>query len=116
LNRIFYETGYYRVNYDTENWLKIAYYLNSERRKDINVINRAKIIDDAFHLMMARQLNLSIFWELTKYLSQETDYVAWYPMIKIIESMSNIFPFSENEIFINNIKVLNRFYLINDII
>jgi len=54
---------------------------------------------------MARQFNLSVFWELTKYLSQETDYVAWYPMIKIIEYMSNIFPFSENEIFIDNIKV-----------
>jgi len=31
--------------------------------------------------MMARQLNVSIFWELTEYLSQEIDYVAWYPMI-----------------------------------
>jgi len=51
------------------------------------------MIDDAFHLMMARQLDMSIFWELTKYLSQETDFVAWYPMIKVFEYMSTIFPF-----------------------
>jgi len=36
---------------------------------------------------------VSIFWELTKYLSQETDYIAWYPMIKAFEYMSTVFPF-----------------------
>jgi len=69
----FCETRYYRVNYDSEILNKIIYYLNSESRKyrNISVINRAKIIDDAFHLTMA--LNVFLFWELTKYLSQETD-------------------------------------------
>jgi len=42
---------------------------------------------------MAHQLNVSIFWELTKYVSQETNYVAWYLMIKIFEYMSTILPF-----------------------
>jgi len=51
------------------------------------------MIDDAFHLMIAHQLDKSIFWELTKYLSQETDFVAWYPMIKVFEYMSTIIPF-----------------------
>jgi len=52
------------------------------------------MIDDTFHFMMARQLDISIFWELTEYLLQETDFVAWYPMIKVFEYMSIIFPFS----------------------
>jgi len=43
--------------------------------------------------MMAHQLNVSTFWELTEYLSQEINYVAWYPMIKVFEYMSTTFPF-----------------------
>jgi len=108
--------GYYRVDYDSENWHKIIYYLNSEfgQYKDISVINRAKIIDDAFHLMMERQLNVSIFWELTKYLSRETDYVAWYPMIKILEYMSTMFPFPPYKFKYIDIKVMiNKYYLID---
>jgi len=83
----------------------------------MSVINRAKIIDDTFHLMMARQLNVSIFWELTKYLSQETDYVAWYPMIKIFEYMSILFPSSSTYNFqYAYIKVMtNRYYIIKNI-
>jgi len=51
------------------------------------------MIDDAFHLMIARQFDISIFWKLTEYLSQETDFVAWYPMIKVFEYMSTMLPF-----------------------
>ncbi|XP_077272183.1 aminopeptidase N-like isoform X2 [Temnothorax americanus] len=91
------QTGYYRVNYNKKNWLKIARYLNSENYIKIHVLNRAQIIDDAFHLMIANQLNSDIFWDLSKYLSQETDYRAWYPMIKAIEDISYLFPFPEHQ-------------------
>jgi len=114
-NIFYYGTGYYRVNYNLENWHQIIYYLNSESGayKYIDVINRAKMIDDAFHLMMARQLDVSIFLELTKYLSQETDFVAWYPMIKVFEHMSTILPFPSTHYFgYAYIKVMiNRYYI-----
>ncbi|XP_071568408.1 aminopeptidase N-like [Temnothorax nylanderi] len=94
------QIGYYRVNYDTENWLRIARYLNSKNYKKIHVLNRAQIIDDAFYFTMTSQLNASIFWELTRYLWQETEYAAWYPMIKILERISYIFHFpDESEYF-----------------
>lgn len=109
-------TGYYRVNYESENWRKIVHYLNSKEYKNISVINRAKIIDDAFHFMITRQLNTFIFWELTKYLSQETDYAAWYPMIKVLEYMSNALPLSKDEINFTHIKVMsNKYYLSKNI-
>ncbi|XP_025269557.1 aminopeptidase N-like [Camponotus floridanus] len=85
------QIGYYRVNYDTENWQKIARYLNSEKYKNIHVLNRAQIIDDAFHFVIERKLKSSVFWELATYLQKETDYIAWYPMLKAFEFMSNIF-------------------------
>jgi len=46
---------------------------------------------------MKNQLNLSEFLKLVKYLEKETNYVAWYPMIKALEHMSSIFLFNENE-------------------
>ncbi|XP_029162492.1 aminopeptidase N-like [Nylanderia fulva] len=86
------QTGFYRVNYDPENWRRIARYLNSERYTCIHVLNRAQIIDDAFHLMIEKKLNFSIFWELASYLPrQERDYLVWYPMIKALEYLSNYF-------------------------
>ncbi|XP_072767118.1 glutamyl aminopeptidase-like isoform X2 [Anoplolepis gracilipes] len=96
------QTGYYRVNYDPENWQKIAKYLNSTEYTKIHVLNRAKIIDDAFYFMINGQLNSSLFWNLTSYLGQETNYIAWYPMIKAFEHMSSIFPFPDKGV--QNIK------------
>jgi len=82
----------------------------------MSAINRAKIIDDAFHLSMAHQFNVSIFWELTKYLSRETDYVAWYPLIKIFEHMSSVLPFLPYNFKYIDIEVMtNKCYLTKNI-
>ncbi|XP_018360017.1 PREDICTED: aminopeptidase N-like [Trachymyrmex cornetzi] len=90
------QTGYYRVNYELTMWQKIAYYLNSDNYKNIHVLNRAQILDDAFYLVIEeKSLNLSTFWKLSHYLSRETDYVAWYPMIKAFEYLSIFIPFSK---------------------
>jgi len=102
---IYYTTGYYRVNYDRTNWKLISNYLNSEEYKNIHILNRAQIIDDAYHLLMANQLELKIFLDLTEYLSQETDYIAWYPMIKALEYLSGFLPYKESQ----PLKVDNRF-------
>lgn len=49
------ETGYYRVNYDDNNWNLLVQQLNTDHRA-IHVINRAQIIDDAFNLARAGEL------------------------------------------------------------
>ncbi|KAG5344844.1 AMPE aminopeptidase, partial [Acromyrmex heyeri] len=92
--------GYYRVTYDLITWDAIIKYLNNSagHYESISVINRAKIVDDAFHLMMNRQLEVSLFWNLTEFLSQETNFVVWYPMIKVFEYMSITIPLSKEEI------------------
>jgi aminopeptidase N len=89
-------TGYYRVKYDVRNWRLIADYLNFKTYKEIHVLNRAQLIDDAYHFMMKKQLDYEIFLNLTNYLSRETDYVAWYPMIKIFEYLSGFLPFQSS--------------------
>ncbi|XP_071647029.1 aminopeptidase N-like [Temnothorax longispinosus] len=97
------QAGYYRVKYDMKNLRKISLYLNEEY-KSISVINRAKIIDDAFHFLLTRQINATEFWALVKYLTQETDYVAWHPMLKMFEYISSVLPLSKGEIYFIHIK------------
>ncbi|XP_012225891.2 aminopeptidase N-like [Linepithema humile] len=82
--------GYYRVNYDTKNWLILAQYMNSTNYIDIHVLNRAQIIDDAFYFLTHEQLDYVTFWKISAFLSQEMDYVVWYPMFKAFEYMTLI--------------------------
>ncbi|XP_018399655.1 PREDICTED: aminopeptidase N-like [Cyphomyrmex costatus] len=88
------QTGFYRVNYDTMNWLKIADYLNSENYTKIHVLNRARIINDAIHLMFTDKLDPRIFMDLTKYLRRETDYVVWFSLFKILRDATKYFAYN----------------------
>nr|XP_012224192.1 PREDICTED: thyrotropin-releasing hormone-degrading ectoenzyme-like [Linepithema humile] len=86
------QAGYYRVNYNSDNWQKLAHHLYFVNYADIHVLNRAQIIDDAFYFLTQRQLNFVLFWNITKFLFEDADYVAWYPMIKAVEYMMCTWP------------------------
>jgi len=43
-----------------------------------------------------------------KYLSRETDYIAWYSMFKALEYLSNVFLFSETNF--ENINIIHKYY------
>uniref|UniRef100_A0A8C7K2Z9 Aminopeptidase n=1 Tax=Oncorhynchus kisutch TaxID=8019 RepID=A0A8C7K2Z9_ONCKI len=61
-------SGYYRVNYDMDNWERLLNQLTTDHTV-IPLINRAQIVDDAFNLAS---------WKLMRlYLSQERDYIPW---------------------------------------
>lgn len=85
-------TGFYRVNYDNTNWQRIINYLNSDKYTKIHVLNRAQIIDDMYYFMKVGKITPQTFFDLIGYLKRETDYIAWYPMKKIL---SYIFPFAQ---------------------
>ncbi|CAL1686825.1 unnamed protein product [Lasius platythorax] len=89
------QTGFYRVNYDPTNWLRIANYLDSENYTKIHVMNRAQIINDAIYLMLSHKLDPRIFMDITKYLRRETDYIAWYPMFRVLEDVTTFFLYNE---------------------
>ncbi|XP_015517541.2 uncharacterized protein LOC107222622 [Neodiprion lecontei] len=71
------QTGFYRVNYDEQNWNLISEYLLTSNFTNISPINRAQLIDDAFNLARAGYLSYNIALSLTRYLRQETDHVPW---------------------------------------
>ncbi|XP_035680492.1 aminopeptidase N-like isoform X1 [Branchiostoma floridae] len=72
-----HRVGYYRVNYDPTNWRLLIDHLNSSLYEEIPPDNRGTLIDDAFNLGRASQLDLSIALDLTRYLVRERHFVPW---------------------------------------
>ncbi|KAM9817545.1 aminopeptidase Ey-like [Neosynchiropus ocellatus] len=68
--------GFYRVNYDAQNWERLLSKLDS-RPQDVPVINRAQIIDDAFNLARAKLVGTTLALRTTKFLRREVDYMPW---------------------------------------
>ncbi|XP_061603070.1 aminopeptidase Ey-like isoform X2 [Cololabis saira] len=68
--------GFYRVNYDADNWERLLAKLNS-RHQDIPLINRVQIIDDAFNLARAKVVNITLALRTTRFLHKEVEYLPW---------------------------------------
>lgn len=76
-------TGYYRVNYDEENWKKIISTLNDKDKWSIIMeINRAQVIDDSMALAKGKYLSYDIALATTEYLGHETMYLPWTTAIR----------------------------------
>ncbi|CAH1738621.1 unnamed protein product [Aphis gossypii] len=69
--------GFYRVNYEVDNWMALIRQLN-DTPTDIHVLNRAQLIDDSFNLARSGQLDYSVPLHLSKYLKNEDDITPWY--------------------------------------
>lgn len=71
------QTGFYRVNYDISSWKRLIKKLNSAEFENINVLNRAQIIDDLFNLARANYTEYELLMEASTYLKQETNHLPW---------------------------------------
>ncbi|XP_050546402.1 aminopeptidase N-like [Daktulosphaira vitifoliae] len=109
-------TGFYRVNYDDENWSRLIKQLKFSP-KDIHVLNRAQLIDDSFNLAKAGELPISTSFNLISYLEKEDDFIPWYTAINELTYINNqmrrcsiITPYLKN--FTRNLAsiIYNRVY------
>ncbi|XP_055679690.1 aminopeptidase N-like [Lutzomyia longipalpis] len=71
------QSGYYRVNYDAQNWRLLANELNQGSPFAISTINRAQIIDDSFNLAYSDIVPFTLALEIIKYIRFEPDYAVW---------------------------------------
>ncbi|XP_077994129.1 aminopeptidase N-like [Glandiceps talaboti] len=71
------QRGFYRVNYDMENWEKLAEQLKTNHTV-IPVRNRGALLSDAMFLNKAQQLNGVVVLKLMEYLKNETEFYPWY--------------------------------------
>ncbi|XP_061386745.1 aminopeptidase N-like [Musca vetustissima] len=76
-------TGYYRINYDEENWKLITEGLIQNPYK-IHPRNRAQLMHDAYRFSASNRLPHAILLEMFKYLPKEDQYAPWSTVNGII--------------------------------
>ncbi|XP_063230478.1 aminopeptidase N-like [Bacillus rossius redtenbacheri] len=69
--------GLYRVQYDERNWRLLARHLDSDQFRDVHVLNRVQLLDDALDLARAGQLAYPVALELLAYLLREDHVLPW---------------------------------------
>ena len=79
------QSGYYRVNYDAQNWRLITQQLMSTNFNIIHRTNRAQLIDDAFTLARSGVIDYGIALNLSEYLGAETDFIPLYSFYQALE-------------------------------
>ncbi|KAG5680753.1 hypothetical protein PVAND_010240 [Polypedilum vanderplanki] len=84
------QLGYYRVNYDENNWRRIIEVLNSDDYTKIHVLNRAQLVDDALTLAFDGVISYDIALGVVSYLARETDYMPWYPAVYAFDKLDYI--------------------------
>ncbi|NWR52832.1 AMPN Aminopeptidase, partial [Regulus satrapa] len=87
-------TGYFRVNYNQENWDQLLKQLDSNHSV-FPVINRAQIIDDSFNLARAKYVNVTLALNTTRFLSRETEYMPWQAALTNLQYFQQMFDRSE---------------------
>jgi len=101
--------GFYRVNYDLNNWQQLIKQLN-ESNTNIHVLNRAQLIDDSFNLARAGMLHYSVALNLSTYLMKEDDEIPWYTAIECLSYVVERMRRSAEGC--DYIKVFKEFYLV----
>ncbi|XP_063596362.1 aminopeptidase N-like isoform X2 [Penaeus indicus] len=84
------ETGYYRVNYDVENWNLIIQQLK-DNHEAFHVINRAQIIDDVLNLARGGQISYDTALSVNAYLGKEVEFVPWDSALNNLAYLENMF-------------------------
>ncbi|XP_033739761.1 aminopeptidase Ey-like [Pecten maximus] len=81
--------GYFRVNYEPENWNALITQLKTDYTK-IQLVNRGTLITDVWALFKAGQADLVTAWDMLTYLRHETEYIPWAYAANEIEYPTNM--------------------------
>lgn len=80
----------YKVNYDEKNWDLLIAHLNSPKFEQIDFVNRAQLIDDAFDFATINELNYTTPLKLISYLNYEDRYIPWRTALGNIGRLNNL--------------------------
>ncbi|XP_034485827.1 aminopeptidase N [Drosophila innubila] len=107
------QTGYYRVNYDLDNWRAInAHLMDPVNFAQIAPANRAQLIDDVLNLATGSYLSYDTAMNLTRYLAHETNHVPWKAAITNFNFIDSMFVKSGDYDLLKNylLKLMSRVY------
>uniref|UniRef100_A0A672FBH4 Aminopeptidase n=1 Tax=Salarias fasciatus TaxID=181472 RepID=A0A672FBH4_SALFA len=83
------QTGYFRVNYDLQNWKLLIQQLHTNPQI-ISVGNRAGLIDDAFNLARAGYLPQGVPLQLIGYLPEEPSFLPWHAASRALYQLDKL--------------------------
>uniref|UniRef100_UPI0037E79971 alanyl (membrane) aminopeptidase-like b n=1 Tax=Semicossyphus pulcher TaxID=241346 RepID=UPI0037E79971 len=86
--------GYYRVNYNPENWERLLTQLESNPSR-IPLMNRGQLIDDAFNLARAKLIDVTLALNSTRFLREETAFLPWESAVRNLNYFVLMFDRSE---------------------
>lgn len=89
-------TGYYRIQYDQENYNLIADSLVRNDLDKIPLLTRAQLIDDAFSFAKINKHDYQIPLNLLKYLHREIEYIPWASAVKGLTLVNRLFAGNES--------------------
>ncbi|XP_039988747.1 aminopeptidase N-like isoform X2 [Xiphias gladius] len=87
-------TGYYRVNYNLENWERLLTQLETNPHR-IPLMNRGQLVDDAFNLARAKLVDVTLALNSTRFLRNEKAYLPWESAVRNLEYFVLMFDRSE---------------------
>ena len=100
-------SGYYRVNYDRQNWKLISEQLHRDHTT-IPFLTRAQLVDDAFILAHAQIIPYDVALEIIGYLANtDDDFLIRRIAQNHIEQMQSI---DENTVKMSKNEVLFNYY------
>lgn len=82
------QVGYYRVNYDKENWDAISKALHTSDHGQIHVLNRAQIVDDLFNFARNGLLSYDYVLSIADYVKAEQNYIPWLSTFNALAHLS----------------------------
>ncbi|XP_068999611.1 glutamyl aminopeptidase [Embiotoca jacksoni] len=100
--------GFYRVNHDDHMWSLISQQLQTNH-SEFDAADRSSYIDDVFALARADIIDYGNAFNLTKYLTNEPDYIVWERVassvayVRDMLSNSDLYP-EFQELFRNHVK------------
>ena len=83
-------SGFYRVNYDMDNWNALIATLNSVDFKLIDETSRSQLIDDSYNLGRAEYLEQTVFLRVISYLRNANNETTSDPYIVALTGINYI--------------------------
>lgn len=85
------QTGYYRVQYDDQNYQLIANELSNGDMNKFKITTRSSIISDVFDFAITERLNYTVVFNIIKYLEHELEYVPWSSAFTGLNNVDRLF-------------------------
>lgn len=83
------QTGYYRVNYDVDNWQRIIEQLHDDPSL-IHILNRAALLDDIFVFAKTGDVDYELALSMSLYLRDERDYIPWASVLSHFDDLDRM--------------------------